>query len=71
MLSAILASSGTRSSDQKCRHDDITYQSIANAFGLGLKLHDDALRRMKKLSKPHPSQPNFSWDVSIVRGIFY
>ncbi len=44
-------------------HDDITYQSIAKAFGLGLKLHKDALERMKKLSKPHPSQPNFSWDT--------
>ncbi|KAL8692690.1 MAG: hypothetical protein Q9218_002339 [Villophora microphyllina] len=44
-------------------HDDITYQSIAKAFGLPLKLHDDALQRMKKLSKPHPSQKNFSWDV--------
>lgn len=45
------------------RHDDITYQSIAKAFGLKLKLHDDALRRMKALSKPHPSQPNFSYNV--------
>ena len=45
------------------RHDDITYESIAKAFGLKLKLHDDALRRMKALSKPHPSQPNFSYDV--------
>lgn len=45
------------------RHDDITYQSIANAFGLKLVEHDDALRRMKALSKPHPSQPNFSYDV--------
>ncbi|SLM35061.1 molybdopterin binding domain protein [Lasallia pustulata] len=44
-------------------HDDITYQSIAKAFNLQLKLHDDALRRMKKLAKPHPSQPNFSFDV--------
>ncbi|MCJ1413602.1 hypothetical protein MMC19_007724 [Ptychographa xylographoides] len=44
-------------------HDDITYESIAKAFGLKLKLHEDALRRMKKLSKPHPSQPNFSYDV--------
>ncbi|KAI9879133.1 MAG: hypothetical protein M1830_009521 [Pleopsidium flavum] len=44
-------------------HDDITYQSIAKAFGLKLKLHEDALRRMKRLSKPHPSQPNFNWDV--------
>ena len=24
--------------------------------------HKDALERMKALSKPHPSQPNFSWD---------
>ncbi|MCJ1394893.1 hypothetical protein MMC18_007773 [Xylographa bjoerkii] len=44
-------------------HDDITYESIGKAFDLKLKLHDDALRRMKKLSKPHPSQPNFSYDV--------
>jgi len=43
-------------------HDDITYQSIAKAFGLKLKLHQEAYERMKKLSKPHPSQPNFSWD---------
>jgi len=45
------------------RHDDITYESIAKAFDLKLKLIDDALRRMKALSKPHPSQPNFSYDV--------
>ncbi|KAL8733415.1 MAG: hypothetical protein Q9181_003600 [Wetmoreana brouardii] len=44
-------------------HDDITYQSIAQAFELPLKLHDEALQRMKRLSKPHPSQKNFSWDV--------
>ncbi|KAL8939289.1 MAG: hypothetical protein Q9211_002814 [Gyalolechia sp. 1 TL-2023] len=44
-------------------HDDITYESIAKAFGLPLKLHDEALKRMKSLSKPHPSQKNFSWDV--------
>ena len=44
-------------------HDDITYQSIANAYGLKLTEHQDALARMKKLSKPHPSQPNFSWDT--------
>lgn len=43
-------------------HDDITYQSIARAFGLPLKLHQEAYDRMKKLSKPHPSQPSFSWD---------
>jgi molybdopterin-biosynthesis enzyme MoeA-like protein len=28
-----------------------------------LKLHDAAFARMKRLSKPHKSQPNFSWDV--------
>ncbi|KAI8629328.1 molybdopterin binding domain-containing protein [Xylariaceae sp. FL1651] len=44
-------------------HDDITYQSIAKAFGLPLKLHAEAYERMKKLSKPRKSQPYFSWDV--------
>jgi molybdopterin-biosynthesis enzyme MoeA-like protein len=45
------------------RHDDITYESIAKAFNLPLKLHEPAFEKMKKLSKPHKSQPNFSWDV--------
>ncbi|KAF2871743.1 MoaB/Mog domain-containing protein [Massariosphaeria phaeospora] len=44
-------------------HDDITYQSIAKAFGLPLKLHEAAFERMKRLSNPHKSQPNFSWDT--------
>lgn len=44
-------------------HDDITYQSVAKAFELKLVEHQEALTRMKKLSKPHPSQPNFSYDV--------
>lgn len=44
------------------RHDDITYQSIARAFGLPLILHQEAFERMKRISKPNPSQPNFSWD---------
>jgi molybdopterin-biosynthesis enzyme MoeA-like protein len=43
-------------------HDDITYQSIGKAFGLKLKLHEDAYARMKKFSKPNPKQANFSWD---------
>jgi len=43
-------------------HDDITYESIAKAFNLPLKLHDTAFEKMKKLSKPHKSQPNFRWD---------
>ncbi|KAI5926170.1 Molybdopterin binding protein [Camillea tinctor] len=44
-------------------HDDITYQSIARAFGLPLRLHPEAYARMKKLSRPHKTQPGFSWDV--------
>ncbi|KAF1919541.1 MoaB/Mog domain-containing protein [Ampelomyces quisqualis] len=44
-------------------HDDITYQSIAKAFGLQLKLHEAAYERMRRLSKPHKSQPDFSWDT--------
>lgn len=43
-------------------HDDITYQSIAKAFNLQLQLHEPAFARMKKLSKPHPMQPNFDWE---------
>jgi len=44
-------------------HDDITYQSIARAFDLPLVLHEEALEKMKKLSKPKPGQEAFSWDV--------
>ncbi|KAF9894680.1 hypothetical protein FE257_006570 [Aspergillus nanangensis] len=44
-------------------HDDITYESIAKAFGLKLQLHQPAFERMKKLSKPHPMQPKFDWDT--------
>ncbi|KAL9059055.1 MAG: hypothetical protein Q9162_001443 [Coniocarpon cinnabarinum] len=44
-------------------HDDITYQSIAKAFDLPLVLHETAFEKMKRLSKSHPSQPNFSWDT--------
>ncbi|KAH9820900.1 molybdopterin binding domain-containing protein [Teratosphaeria destructans] len=43
-------------------HDDITYQSIAKAFDLPLVLHEKGLEKMKALSRPHPSQQNFSWD---------
>ena len=43
-------------------HDDITYQSIARAFDLSLVLHEVALEKMKKISKPHKQQPDFSWD---------
>ncbi|KFH44044.1 hypothetical protein ACRE_052090 [Hapsidospora chrysogenum ATCC 11550] len=44
-------------------HDDITYQSIAKAFSLPLKLHPEAFEKMKRLSRPHPSQPKFDWDT--------
>jgi len=44
-------------------HDDITYQSIAKAFGLELKLHEATVAKMKKYSRPHKSQPNFDWDT--------
>ncbi|GFF52945.1 molybdopterin binding domain protein [Aspergillus udagawae] len=44
-------------------HDDITYESIAKAFNLPLKLHTLAFERMKRLSKPHPMQPQFDWDT--------
>ncbi|KAL5357242.1 MoaB/Mog domain-containing protein [Aspergillus floccosus] len=44
-------------------HDDITYESIAKAFGLKLQLHQPAFERMKKLSKPHPMQAKFDWDT--------
>ncbi|RBR25904.1 uncharacterized protein FIESC28_01177 [Fusarium coffeatum] len=45
------------------RHDDITYQSIAKAFNLPLKLHQETFEKMKLLSKPHPNQPKFDWEV--------
>lgn len=44
-------------------HDDITYQSIGRAFDLPLTLHEPAYERMRRLAKPHKSQPNFDWDV--------
>ncbi|KAL9046179.1 MAG: hypothetical protein Q9214_000924 [Letrouitia sp. 1 TL-2023] len=44
-------------------HDDITYESIAKAFGLSLRLHEGAFQRMKALAKAKPPQKNFSWDT--------
>ncbi|KAJ2893015.1 Molybdenum cofactor synthesis domain-containing protein [Zalerion maritima] len=41
---------------------EIMEASIAKAFSLPLVLHEDAYARMRKLSKPHPGQPSFSWD---------
>ncbi|KAI1059152.1 hypothetical protein LB507_003797 [Fusarium sp. FIESC RH6] len=48
---------------RQIRHDDITYQSIAKAFNLPLKLHQETFEKMKLLSKPHPNQPKFDWEV--------
>lgn len=53
----------SQQSSKSHRHDDITYPSIAKAFNLPLKLHQEAYEKMKKLSKPHPKQPNFDWNV--------
>ncbi|CAK7245324.1 MAG: hypothetical protein STHCBS139747_006901 [Sporothrix thermara] len=46
-------------------HDDITYSSIAKAFGLEIKLYDEAYRRMREFSitRPRPNQPAVDWDV--------
>lgn len=44
-------------------HDDITYQSIAKAFNLPLKLHQETFDKMKLMSKVHPNQPKFDWDA--------
>ncbi|KID92131.1 hypothetical protein H634G_04630 [Metarhizium anisopliae BRIP 53293] len=44
-------------------HDDITYQSIAKAFDLPLKLHDEAFQKMKVLSRPDTLTPNFDWET--------
>ncbi|KAK0701661.1 MoaB/Mog domain-containing protein [Lasiosphaeria miniovina] len=43
-------------------HDDITYQSIAKAFGLPLVLHQEAFALMKKLSTTARGQPPFNFD---------
>ncbi|KAK2771730.1 hypothetical protein FQN53_004911 [Emmonsiellopsis sp. PD_33] len=44
-------------------HDDITYESIAHAFNLPLKQHDEAFARMRRLSKPQQAQHGFDWDT--------
>ncbi|KAM0362695.1 hypothetical protein ACHAP4_001443 [Fusarium culmorum] len=41
----------------------VTRQSIATAFNLPLKLHQETFEKMKLLSKPHPNQPTFDWEV--------
>ncbi|KAK3324724.1 MoaB/Mog domain-containing protein [Cercophora scortea] len=40
-------------------HDDITYQSIAKAFGLPLVLHEETYALMKKMST---RPPDFNWE---------
>ncbi|RMZ85576.1 hypothetical protein DV737_g600, partial [Chaetothyriales sp. CBS 132003] len=44
-------------------HDDITYQSIAKAFDLPLKLHEPTFEKMRRMSRTHRSQPDFDWDT--------
>ncbi|GAO16814.1 uncharacterized protein UV8b_01078 [Ustilaginoidea virens] len=44
-------------------HDDITYQSVAKAFDLPLKLHQEGLEKMKRLSRPHTLTPDFDWET--------
>jgi molybdopterin-biosynthesis enzyme MoeA-like protein len=46
-------------------HDDITYSSIAKAFGLKVKLYEEAYRRMREISiaRPRPNLPVVDWDV--------
>ncbi|GAB1191391.1 hypothetical protein APSETT444_000563 [Aspergillus pseudonomiae] len=43
--------------------DEVLGGKVSKAFGLKLKLHQGAFERMKKLSKPHPMQPQFDWDT--------
>lgn len=50
-------------SNTASRHDDITYESIAKAFGVKIKLYEEAYQRMRKLSKPQPGKEPFNWDV--------
>ncbi|OBT51027.1 hypothetical protein VE04_08179 [Pseudogymnoascus sp. 24MN13] len=44
-------------------HDDITYSSLATAFGVPLVLHEVEDFARRRLAKPHKSQPNFDWTV--------
>lgn len=53
---------GWTPTDVSHSHDDITYQSIAKAFGLDIKLYQEAYDRMRKLSKPRPGEGPFNWD---------
>ncbi|KAH6979503.1 MoaB/Mog domain-containing protein [Fusarium venenatum] len=43
----------------------VTRQVMRNnsTFNLPLKLHQETFEKMKLLSKPHPNQPKFDWEV--------
>ncbi|KAL6923722.1 hypothetical protein FSHL1_000971 [Fusarium sambucinum] len=42
---------------------DWTYVRTHLPFNLPLKLHQETFEKMKLLSKPHPNQPKFDWEV--------
>ncbi|KAF3913046.1 hypothetical protein ABW21_db0206317 [Orbilia brochopaga] len=42
-------------------HDDITYESIAKAFGVTLELHDETRKRMQQLWVSKRNEPTFDW----------
>ncbi|KAI9993582.1 hypothetical protein PInf_015867 [Phytophthora infestans] len=46
-------------------HDDITYESIAKAFGVGVELHDVTFAALKKFGKE--KYPNIQVDDSVKR----
>ncbi|KAI8613205.1 MoaB/Mog domain-containing protein [Chytriomyces sp. MP71] len=46
-------------------HDDITYDSIAKAFGLSLKQHNDTIEKMKAIA--HARDPSTPFDLNTGR----
>jgi len=44
-------------------HDDITYPSLAKAFGNKLELHEPTMKRMKQMRKRQPGMENFDWET--------
>jgi len=47
-------------------HDDLTYPSIAKAFGVPLELHEETKRRMRESSEKRQKEgkiPAFDWDT--------
>lgn len=47
----------------RCSHDDITYPSIAAAFGLPIARHAETAVRMRRFSKLKPGVAPFDWDT--------